>query len=113
MVQQGRSLPIPYETLRAMPIYQVTPLSNNATAVGQVVREKLGADALELQSQTGWLVTFKGTTVELSHLLGVTNPTNEGAFPLGSVLVTSIGSYYGRGPTQMWEWLKTRAEAGS
>ena len=96
-----------------MPIYQVTPLSNNAAAVGQAVQAKLGADALELQSRAGWLVSFKGTTVELSHLLGVTNPTNEGGFPLGSVIIASIGSYYGRGPTQMWEWLKTRAESGS
>jgi hypothetical protein len=96
-----------------MPIFQVTPLSNNAVALSQAVRAKLGAEALELQSQTGWLVNFKGTTVELSHLLGVTNADNTGIFPLGSVLVTSVGSYYGRGPTQMWDWLKTRVEAGS
>jgi len=94
-----------------MPIYQVTPLSNNAEVLGAAVRDTLGSEAMELQNRAGWMVNFKGTTVELSHHLGVTNATNEGAFPLGSVLITSIGSYYGRGPTSMWEWLKTRVEA--
>lgn len=97
---------------RSMPIYLVTPLANNAQAIGRAVREKIPEqDFHELQANSGWLVAFKGTSVDLSKLLGIT-PTEEVPTPtIGSAMVTSIGSYYGRGSSLMWEWLKTRFES--
>jgi hypothetical protein len=94
-----------------MPIYLITPLANNAQAIGRAVREHIHADdAYELQTNSGWLVAFKGTSVELCNLIGITPATGTAAQAIGSAMVTSIGSYYGRGSTLMWEWLKTRFE---
>jgi hypothetical protein len=48
-----------------------------------------------------WFVQFDGTSQDLAEKLGVrTPPTN------GTGVVTPIGNYSGRGPTDMWEWLK-------
>ena len=98
-----------------MPIYQVTPLAKNAPAIAGAVREHIDeGDYYELANSAGWLVKFKGTTVELSHKLGITSPALPPApSTLGSTMVVAITSYYGRGPTDMWEWLKTRFEAGA
>ncbi len=97
-----------------MPIFLVTPLSSNADQVGQSVRENLPEDdRFELPQRSGWLVVHRGTTVELSNAIGITAPGGKPTDGLGSALVTSIGSYYGLGGTQMWEWLKTRFERQS
>lgn len=52
-----------------------------------------------------WLVAFPGTAIELSNELGIT-PDGKGG--LGMVL--AITSYYGRAPTDVWEWITTRWE---
>ena len=93
-----------------MAIYLVTPLAHNVDAVGAAINSHFQpANWLELQGRAGWFVSYPGTSVELSRELGVTPA--DGKSLLGSVLITSVGSYYGRGPTPMWEWLKTRFES--
>lgn len=94
-----------------MPIYLLTPLGDNTDALRAAVDSKIPeADRFELQSRRGWFISYEGTTVELSNLIGITS-TKEGFVPsLGSAMVTSVSSYYGRGQTSMWEWLKTRIE---
>ena len=69
------------------------------------------SDRYKLQSNSGWLIKFDGTTVELSHKIGVTSPEKTSTpAPLGSVIFIPVTGYFGRGPTDMWEWLKTRLE---
>ncbi len=93
-----------------MPIYQVTPLTRNTAAINQKVEATIEEkDRIKLQADAGWFVDFPGTTIELSKALGVTG-VPEGVAPLGSVLIVAVSSYFGRGPTDMWEWLKTRFE---
>jgi hypothetical protein len=95
-----------------MPIFLVTPLQHQIAPVRDAVSKVFApGTSYELQAEAGWLVHYRGTAVELSNHLQITGPT--AAIPLGSVLVTSVGSYFGRGPTEMWEWLKTRTEMGS
>ena len=92
-----------------MAIYLVTPLAQNADKVRVAITKNIQEENwLELQGRVGWFVSYSGTSVELSTEIGVT-PKDEASI-LGSVLITSVGSYYGRGPTPMWEWLKTRFE---
>lgn len=94
-----------------MPVYLITPLANNAKRIGEALATHIDADDThELQSSAGWLVSFKGTSIELSNLLGITSPSGKPTSGIGSAMVTSIGSYYGLGSTSMWEWLKTRFE---
>ncbi len=66
-------------------------------------------DRYKLQNDAGWLIRFSGTTVELSNALEITGPAP--ATPIGSTVVVLMSGYYGRGPTDMWEWLKTRFES--
>lgn len=94
-----------------MPVYLVTPLSNNAAAIKVAVVSKVPEqDRHELQGDAGWLVYSQGTSVELSNLIGITTPEGKPTAGLGSAMVTSVGSYYGLASTAMWEWLKTRFE---
>jgi hypothetical protein len=90
----------------------ITPLASNTDQVGEAVKRHVAAEnRYELQGRSGWLVTHPGTSVELCNQLGVTSSDPEFKPTLGSVLVTLVGSYYGRGATPMWEWLKTRFES--
>lgn len=97
-----------------MAIYLVTPLAHNADQVRDAVRAALPLENIfELQGRAGYLVSFKGTSVELSNLIGITSPEGVSKSTIGSAMVTSIGSYYGMGSTAMWEWMKTRVESQS
>lgn len=97
-----------------MGIFLITPLGHNADRIGEAVRARIPeVDRYELQSRAGWFVKFSGTTVELSNAIGISGQEKGVTSTLGSALVTSLLSYYGRGPTDMWEWLKTRFEAAA
>lgn len=97
-----------------MPIYQLTPLADNIAKMNQVLEARVAAeDRFPLQNGAGWLVCYSGTSTELSNMLGVTGQAQGVAATLSSVLITRIASYYGRGPSDMWEWLKTRFERAS
>lgn len=95
-----------------MGIFLITPLGQNIDRVSAAVQEKIPeSDRHKLQNNAGWLVSYNGTTVELSNHLGVTGQPQGETSPVGSALVTPLSSYYGRGPSDMWEWLKTRFES--
>ncbi|MBE0508682.1 MAG: hypothetical protein IBX50_18520 [Marinospirillum sp.] len=51
-----------------------------------------------------FLVSFKGTSKELSDLLGI----SEGK--TGSAIVAAISSYFGRASTDIWEWVQVHWE---
>jgi hypothetical protein len=93
-----------------MGIFLLTPLNEQHHLLANEVSSLFTVyeDAWPLQNSPSWLVAFKGTSIELSNHLQVTG-TNEGS-KIGSILITSVGSYYGRGPSAMWEWLKERFE---
>jgi L-ascorbate metabolism protein UlaG (beta-lactamase superfamily) len=94
-----------------MPIYIAVPLSADTSALDSAVEQRISssADRYKLQTNSGWLIKFDGTTVELSNKIGVTGQ-EKGVAPLGSVIFVPVSGYYGRGPNDMWEWLKTRLE---
>ena len=97
-----------------MSVFLITPLANNVDRVDEVVSRGLSErDRFKLAGQGGWLVSFPGTSIELSNLLGITGQPEGTAPALASVLITSVGAYYGRGSADMWEWLKTRFESAS
>ncbi|MDH0852095.1 hypothetical protein N5D66_29510 [Delftia tsuruhatensis] len=70
-------------------------------------------DRLELTGGRAWLISFRGTSIELSNHLGITGQAEGEAIKLSSVLITSVGSYYGRASADLWEWLKTRFEGAA
>lgn len=97
-----------------MPIFQVTPLASNHQAVDDAVQAGFDAkDRHQLPNLAGWLVRHDGTTVEVSSHLEITGQPKGERSPVGATLVILVGSYFGRGPSDLWEWLKTRFESES
>lgn len=89
-----------------MPIFLVIPLASNTGPLNEAVRGMLPEhDRHQLANDRGWLVTYNGTTKELTNRLGVTGQAQGEKSPIGSAIVAPISSYYGRGPNDMWEWL--------
>lgn len=94
-----------------MPIYLAVPLKTDGDPLAEAIRLNIReSDRYELQAERGWLIHFAGTTKELSDAIGLTGQPKGEPSPIGSAIVVPVNGYYGRGPTDMWEWLKTRFE---
>lgn len=93
-----------------MALFLVTPLGNNYEGIKEAI-QAAELDMLEVQNNAGFMVSFEGTSFELSNKIGLTNEDRSPA-SLGAGLVTGISSYYGIANTFMWEWMKTRLERG-
>lgn len=94
-----------------MPIYLAIPLTADSSALNSAVSTNIAeANRHKLQSERGWLIKFDGTSIELSNHLRITGQESGIPSPVGASIVAPISGYYGRGPTDMWEWLKTRFE---
>lgn len=95
-----------------MAIYIVIPLIPNSTALNTAVEERISlpSDRYKLQSDRGWLIKYEGTTIEASNHIGITGQPQGVSSPIGSAIIVPVSGYYGRGPTDMWEWLKTKLE---
>lgn len=95
-----------------MPIYLAIPLKDNDKELAASVARNIPfpTDSHVLQNNKGWLVKFDGTTIELCNKLEITGQDQGQPSPVGSCLVVPVNSYYGRGPTDMWEWLEIRSE---
>ena len=95
-----------------MPIYIAVPLAPNSALLDAAVTKHFldPTDKYKLQNDRGWLLRFDGTTVELSNKLEITGQAKGDTSPVGSAIVVPVTSYFGRGPTDMWEWIKTRLE---
>ncbi len=94
--------------------YIVIPLTKNSantTALNVLIERDIGTDVRHrLQADAGWLIQFDGTTKELSDKLTITGQKPGEPSPVGPAIIAPISGYYGRGPTDMWEWLKIRFE---
>ena len=96
-----------------MAIYLLVPTGLNAARLTEAVQAHTSEpDRYQIVNDAGWFVVYKGTSVELSNLLEITGQAAGQPSVVGSVLIIPVFSYYGRGNTDMWEWLKTRLEAG-
>ena len=95
-----------------MAIYIAVPLTTSSTALNEAVEKAIASnsDRYKLQSDRGWLIRFDGTSVELSNHIGLTGQEQGKPSLIGSAIIVPVSGYYGRGPTDMWEWLKTRLE---
>lgn len=94
-----------------MPVYIAIPLIPDSKQLKQAIESTIPNDNwYELQANSGWLVNFSGTTIELTNHIGITGQAPGESSTVGSAIVIPVTNYYGRGPTDMWEWLKTRME---
>lgn len=94
-----------------MAIYIATPLTPSTDALNAAVEKSIEpAHRYKLQADRGWLINYDGTTVELSNHIGLTGQQPGETSTIGSAIIVPVSAYYGRGPSDMWEWLKTRIE---
>jgi hypothetical protein len=52
-----------------------------------------------------WLVSMKGTAKEVSDKLKISDATN------GVAMVFGMSNYFGRASSDIWDWIKAKAEA--
>ena len=86
-----------------MGIFLVTAI-NDPSKVEASIKAHFNGEYYQVPHNNAWFVVFNGTTKELSDKIGLTNAAN------GTGVVIAVSNYYGRAPTDMWEWLKTRVE---
>ena len=75
-------------------------------AIRTALEGKYSTDFFDLGNNE-WLVSDKGTAKEVSDKIGI---TAEGS-PVGSAIVFSMGSYFGRASADIWDWIKAKTEA--
>ena len=94
-----------------MPVFIAVPLVDDSANLDKAVTNTVESSSrYKLPSNRGWLISFEGTTVELCNHIGLTGQPAGVHSPVGSAIVSPISAYYGRGSSDMWEWLKTRFE---
>jgi hypothetical protein len=80
-----------------MAIFMVVPTSEGkiATKLQETLPGKF-----YLLPKGEFLVQYAGTSKDLSDFLGITDGAN------GAAVVASLSGYFGRAPTDIWEWMK-------
>jgi len=92
-----------------MTIFYATSLVANDSELETAVTGNFDEhDRYRIQNGRGWLIKYPGTAVELSNFLGITGQQEDQPAAVKSAMVLAVTTYYGRGPTDMWEWIKTR-----
>lgn len=80
----------------------IIPTTGN-TNIDDDLPKKFGNKALRLP-QGEWLVSYAGTSKQLSDDIGISDNTS------GSAIVLNISGYWGRASTDIWEWLKENGD---
>lgn len=62
-------------------------------------------------SDTQYLISASGTAIELTARLGIYDASQPAKPSTGNALIFATSSYYGRGPTHVWDWIKAKLEA--
>jgi hypothetical protein len=86
-----------------MIVFSITALLPNPK-LDEAIKTNFPNSHLQV-SPTVWLVAGSGTAQEVSNKIGLT----EGG--LGSAVIFSTSGYYGRAPSNIWEWIKAKMEA--
>lgn len=86
-----------------MGIFHVTAI-NNPDGIESAVKTNFANSHYPVPGTRSWFIDFNGTTKELSDVLGITTGQS------GTGIILGVTTYFGRAPTDMWEWIKTRLE---
>lgn len=62
-------------------------------------------------TDTQYLVSSSETVLDVTAKLGIADKSNPNMPPSGVALVFAISSYYGRAPTVVWDWIKSKLES--
>lgn len=74
------------------------------TGIEKKLPKTFGNKALRLPNGE-WLVSYSGTSQQLSDEVGISES------PDGSAIVLNFSAYYGRASANIWEWIKENGES--
>jgi hypothetical protein len=77
-----------------------------------VIKRVFPNDSLPV-TDTQWLISTTGTVVELTATLGIYDAKEPEKPPTGNAIIFAISAYFGRAPTSVRDWIKTKWEASS
>ena len=92
-----------------MALYAVILPKPTPAIVAEIKAKFAENDYYEI-TPTQWLVSGQGTAKKISDMIGITAKEEE---TIGSGVVLAFNGYWGRGSTDMWEWMKAKIEEGS
>jgi hypothetical protein len=78
-------------------------------AIVEAIKRVFPNDHLSL-NDTQWLISANGTVIDISTRLGISDPKNPQA-AIGNAVIFATTAYFGRAPTNTWDWLKTKLES--
>lgn len=84
-------------------------LPTPAPALSEAIKRLFPNDHLTI-SETQYLISAGGTALDLSAKLGVYDPKDPSK-AVGNAVIFATSSYFGRAPTTIWEWIKTKLES--
>lgn len=62
-------------------------------------------------NDTQWLVSAVGTVFDVCARIGIADLSNPQKPSVGNAVVFATSSYYGRAPTLVWDWVKSKLES--
>jgi hypothetical protein len=86
-----------------MAIFLITPIARPDSII-QAIKTNFPDDSYVIPSTNSVFVKFSGTSKEISDKLKISDGET------GTGIVVPVTNYYGRAPTDIWEWLKSRME---
>ena len=95
------------------PLFLVFSLESNPAKQQELknaIEGQVHKDNWRQLNELVWAVSFSGTSIELSEKLGISGSRSTPDSNLGSAMVTAVSTYWGRAPTDVWEWVKQRME---
>lgn len=89
-----------------MAIFLVIPIADPSGVKKALMDNKAGnrLDFIDLPRE-GFFVSYAGTTKELSDQIGISDGSS------GTGIVVAVSSYFGRAPTNIWDWVQSRWDA--
>jgi len=83
--------------------FVIVPIPTSSEALDKLLPEKFGNASFSLGNGS-WLVSYDGTTRQLSDEIGIT----DGSTSNGVVL--SFAGYWGRATPDLWEWINEHSK---
>jgi len=71
--------------------------------LGKKIHELFHNKSMMIADSDNWLISYEGTSRQLSDYLEITDSGTESG--IGSALVLNFTGYWGRATNDIWEWL--------
>ena len=85
-------------------------LPNPQSRLVEAIKNTYPNDNLAV-SETQWLVSDVGTAIDVCAKLKIYDPKEPSTPSIGNGIVFATSGYFGRGPANVWEWIKAKLEA--